>query len=87
MSVAIVNGYVCMSSCDAAKARKGDDPREAKNLAAGADERLRAGRNETAVKFGGALLDPRNAIRAADQVGASDHAISQQLSRAVDLSA
>ena len=26
MAISIVNGYVCTSSCDAAKARKGEDP-------------------------------------------------------------
>ena len=86
MSVAIVNGYVCMSGCDAAKARKGDDPREAKNLAEGGGERLRAG-NEPAVTFGGALLDPPNAIRAADRVGSTDQTISRRLGGAVDLRA
>ena len=60
MAISIVNGFVCTSSCDVAKAKKGEDPHPltgAAKIAAEKDEkRLRPaqGRNP-AVVFGGAL--------------------------------
>src|SRR4051794_15670836 len=61
MTISIVNGYVCTSSCDVAKAKKGQDPHPATH-AAESDGRDRAdGRGDLsdgrgpAVVFGGSL--------------------------------
>lgn len=59
MSISVVNGYLCTSSCDAAKARTGQDP----HPRSPADQTSTATSDPTrspAVVFGGALAD-RNA--------------------------
>lgn len=60
MSISVVNGYLCTSSCDAAKARTGQDP-HARNPV---DQSPNAASDPTrspAVVFGGALAD-RNVV-------------------------
>ena len=65
MSISIVNGYVCTSSCDVAKAKKGQDPHPAEgpgetpNKSASGEQIGGATRDE-AVVFGGSLADPAN---------------------------
>ena len=69
MSISIVNGYLCFSSCDAAKARAGENPHPA---TPGAKQASANGATDTgrgpAVLFGGALRDASagNAVNAAD---------------------
>jgi hypothetical protein len=60
MAISIVNGFVCTSSCDVAKAKKGEDPHPLTGAAKIAAEKekdaadlLKAG--APAVVFGGAL--------------------------------
>ena len=54
MAVSVVNGYVCTSSCDVAKARKGEDPHPANGVPQGG-----ASDRGPAVVFGGSLRDAR----------------------------
>jgi hypothetical protein len=56
MAVSVVNGYVCTSSCDVAKAKKGEDPRPAGHAASGKPRDGAVDRGP-AVLFGGALTD------------------------------
>lgn len=71
MSISIVNGYLCTSSCDAAKARIGQDPHPRSAV----DQTPNAKPDSTqtpAVVFGGALAG-RNAgapVGAAQNAGA-----------------
>ncbi len=65
MSVSIVNGYVCYSGCDAAKARTGQDPHPKSDTGQpGATLPTAGGVQNPAVTFGGSLAD-RNAVAAA----------------------
>jgi hypothetical protein len=60
VSISVVNGYLCTSSCDAAKARTGQDPHPRST----ADQTPKPASDPTrspAVVFGGALAD-RNAV-------------------------
>jgi hypothetical protein len=65
MSISIVNGYVCTSSCDVAKAKKGEDPHPAEGPGEAPDKPGSGGpiggtRRDEAVVFGGSLADPAN---------------------------
>ena len=54
MSISVVNGYLCMNSCDAAKARTGQDPHA--QSAANQTPDAKTDLTQTpAVTFGGAL--------------------------------
>lgn len=59
MTISVVNGYVCYSSCDASKAKKGQDPHPSTGLAKDVDKESAPsslGRTDKpAVVFGGAL--------------------------------
>jgi hypothetical protein len=60
MAISVVNGYVCTSSCDVAKARKGEDPHPRTGVDqadAAKDKASRA--DDPAVLFGGTLADLR----------------------------
>jgi hypothetical protein len=62
--MSVVNGYLCTSSCDAAKARTGQDP----HPRSPADQTPKAASDPTrspAVVFGGVLAD-RNAVGPVD---------------------
>jgi hypothetical protein len=59
MTVSVVNGYACYSSCDVSKAKKGQDPHPATGPAKIDEERAASslGRgDQPAVVFGGSLL-------------------------------
>ncbi len=64
MSVSVVNGYVCFSSCDAAKAKQGKDP----NAPPGAEfdpSKTKSGfAGQPATILDGALKDLANAVDA-----------------------
>jgi hypothetical protein len=60
MAVSVVNGYVCTSSCDVAKAKKGEDPHLAIHATNGEPQGGAVGRGP-AVLFGGSLRDLRGA--------------------------
>jgi hypothetical protein len=59
MTISVVNGYVCYSSCDASKAKKGQDPHPSTGLAKDVEEdgsSSSLGRtDQPAVVFDGAL--------------------------------
>ena len=63
MAIAVVNGYVCYSGCDIAKARTGQDPhpKSDPNQQSGATTPTAGGVQNLAVVFGGALAS-RNAV-------------------------
>jgi hypothetical protein len=54
MAVSVVNGYFCANSCDAAKAKKGEDPHPSTDPGNGND-RSSARADDPAVVFGGSL--------------------------------
>jgi hypothetical protein len=64
VSVSVVNGYLCYSSCDVAKARSGKDPHPKPDESGQADGAQGADPSP-AVVFGGALAG-RNAATPAD---------------------
>jgi hypothetical protein len=63
VSVSIVNGYVCYSGCDAAKARTGQDPhpKSGTDQQPGTTTPTAGGVQNAAVVFGGSLAG-RNAV-------------------------
>jgi hypothetical protein len=75
VSVSIVNGYVCYSGCDAAKARTGQDPHPTTDSSqpGAATTPTAGGVQNPAVTFGGSLAN-RNAVApagASPQAGAT----------------
>jgi hypothetical protein len=67
VSVSIVNGYVCYSSCDAAKASTGQNPHptsDTKNQSSATTAPTAGGVQNPAVVFGGALADRNGAAPA-----------------------
>jgi len=74
MSMSIVNGYVCTSSCDVAKAKKGQDPHPNEGSQDPGKTGQQAGDRDHAVVFGGSLADPTtnpNAIKPVTDAEAS----------------
>jgi hypothetical protein len=63
MAVSVINGYVCYSGCDAAKARTGQDPHPKADTSqqSGATTPTAGGVQNPAVVFSGSLAD-RNAV-------------------------
>jgi hypothetical protein len=55
MAISVVNGYLCMNGCDAAKARTGQNPHPASNSASGGNGPASSGGDQSAVVYGGAL--------------------------------
>jgi hypothetical protein len=79
MATTIVNGYVCTSSCDVAKAKKGVDPHPKPGAAPEAkDDKVdHSGRaNEPAVIFGGSLARLRGSASVGPAGGVSSTATS-----------
>jgi hypothetical protein len=74
VSISVINGYVCYSGCDAAKARTGQDPHPKTDAdPSGATTPTAGGVQNLAVRFGGALSS-RNAVAPANdsqQAGAA----------------
>ena len=75
MAVSVVNGYVCTSSCDVAKAKKGEDPHPAIHAANGEPQDGGVDRGP-AVLFGGSLSGARGAegVQPPDASATSDPA-------------
>jgi hypothetical protein len=73
MTISIVNSYVCMSGCDVAKAKKGQDPHPSIH-GANTDGGTQADERGPAVRFGGALVEGLtvNAAKAVDSIGETD---------------
>ena len=63
MAIAVINGYVCYSGCDAAKARTGQDPHPKSDPSqqSGATTPTAGGVQNAAVTFGGSLAG-KNAV-------------------------
>jgi hypothetical protein len=90
MGVSIVNGYVCMSSCDVAKAKKGEDPHPNLHAAGSRDGATGQGSGRVegpAVLLGGSLSNApqANAVAAVDASGRTDPARWWTLKPTVDL--
>ena len=90
MSVSVVNGFVCYSSCDVSKAKQGKDPHpstSADNANQG-DEPSSPGRvDQPAVVFGGSLLRTSAAdrVRAVESAQAANAAARSRSKFAVDV--
>ena len=87
MAISIVNGYFCASSCDVAKAKKGENPHPSTEPGNVDDKDREASRvDDPAVLFGGALSGTRaDAIAAVDEVQPGDPATTRRTGKAVDL--
>jgi hypothetical protein len=91
MSVSIVNGFVCSSPCDVAKAKKGEDPHPLTGAAKIAAEKEEAASDpskvdplhDPAVVFGGALAN-LHAVAPVDATAVANPA-SPRVGAAVDL--
>jgi hypothetical protein len=55
MAISVVNGYFCANSCDAAKAKKGEDPHPSTDPGSVDGDRSSARADDPAVVFGGSL--------------------------------
>lgn len=86
MSITIVNGYVCTSCCDEAKAKQGKDPNAPPGTPPGADSKDKASgnANQPATVLGGILKDlaTANAVTAS---GATAPANNDHRPAGVDL--
>ena len=72
MTIQIVNGYTCETTCDVAKAKAGQDPHPRITAdARGTVGTERASSSDPAVVFGGSLADSRQTPDASAQVSAS----------------
>lgn len=81
MAVSVVNGYLCMCSCDVAKAKRGEDPHPNAHAQVGNTKRQGAagGASRTdgpAVLWGGALSGPPASAVAPVEPGAATDAAS-----------
>ena len=86
MTISIVNGYVCVSSCDVAKAKKGQDPHPATH-ANELDGRNRPDDRGPAVVFGGSLGQVLNAdgVKATDDATDTDATSTRWRKLTIDL--
>jgi hypothetical protein len=74
MAISFVNGFMCTSSCDVAKAQKGEDPHPNLHTLDEADGKQgrdgkAGGLDGPAVVFGGSLADPAQAVTGAAATG------------------
>jgi len=87
MAVSVVNGYICANSCDAAKAKKGEDPHPSNDPGSvdGSNNSPRV--DNPAVVFGGSLSDTLQtyAVGATSGAQADDPAATRRTGLAVDL--
>jgi hypothetical protein len=87
MAVAIVNGYFCANSCDAAKAKKGEDPHPPSDPGSvdGSNNSARA--DNPAVVFGGSLSNTlqANAVGATSSAQPDDLAAARRTGLTVDI--
>jgi hypothetical protein len=94
MAISIVNGFVCTSSCDVAKAKKGENPHPLAGAAKNAAEKEEAANDPTkvdplsthdpAVLFGGALAN-LHAVAPVDARALANPANPRLVGAAVDL--
>ena len=86
MTISIVNGYVCMSGCDVAKAKKGEDPHpstQGTKPEGGSQPDDRG----PAVLLGGTLVQglTSDALKAADSTAGTDATSSRAQKLTIDL--
>jgi hypothetical protein len=93
MAISVVNGYFCANSCDAAKAKKGEDPHPSTDTGSlDGNDRSSARANDPAVVFGGSLsitLQPQaiqsQAVAAPGSAQPDDPAATRRTGLAVDI--
>jgi hypothetical protein len=88
MAISVVNGYFCANSCDAAKAKKGEDPHPSTDQGSvDGTDRNSARADNPAVVFGGApssTLQPQT-VTATSGTQPDDPAAAQRAGLAVDI--
>ena len=86
MAISVINGYVCYSGCDAAKARTGQDPhpKSDSNQQSGTTTPTAGGVQNPAVVYGGALAN-RDAVAPAASTQQAGAANGNPPPNAVDL--
>jgi len=85
VSISVINGYVCYSGCDAAKARTGQDPHPKTDVdPSGATTPTAGGVQNLAVAFGGSLAG-RNAVAPANEAQQGGAASRSPTPNVVDL--
>jgi hypothetical protein len=67
MSITVVNGFVCTSGCDEAKAKQGKDPNAPPGTPPGEDAKASGLGGQPATVLGGALADLANAVSASSE--------------------
>jgi hypothetical protein len=67
MSITVVNGYVCTSGCDEAKAKQGKDPNAPPGTPPGVDSKESGFAGQPATVLGGALADLAGAVGASSE--------------------
>jgi hypothetical protein len=77
MAMTVVNGYLCMNGCDAAKARTGQNPHastDGSNSGSSTNAQTNNATRSNAVSFGGALagLNKTGASATPSQAGGSN---------------
>ena len=85
VSISVVNGYLCMSSCEAAKARTGQNPHASSATSQTANAKPDGGPT-AAVTFGGSLSG-RNAVAPSGAAAQSAPAIGKPPRTSVDIRA
>jgi len=87
MTISVVNGYFCANSCDAAKAKKGEDPHPSTDPGSvgGSNNSSRA--DDPAVVFGGSLSNALQtyAVGATSGAQPDDPAAARRTGLAVDI--
>jgi hypothetical protein len=93
MAISVVNGYFCANSCDAAKAKKGEDPHPSTDPGSvNGNDRSSARADDPAVVFGGSLSSAlqaqagqSQAVAAIGSVQPDDQAAARRTGPAVDI--
>jgi hypothetical protein len=88
MAIAIVNGYFCANSCDAAKAKKGQDPHPSTALGSvNGNDRNSSRADNPAVVFGGSLSNTLQtcAVGATGATQPDDPASARRTGFAIDI--
>jgi hypothetical protein len=93
MAVSVVNGYFCANSCDAAKAKKGEDPHPSTDPGSvDGNDRSSARADDPAVVFGGSLSSTlraqaiqTQAVAATGSAQPGDPAATRRTGLAVDI--
>jgi len=89
MAISIVNGYFCANSCDAAKAKKGEDPHPSTGPGSVDGNNNSSRADNPAVVFGGSLSNTLQA-QAVGAIGSTQPnapAAAQRTGLAVDITA